>query len=86
MLKSQIRADLYREKATCEVSLARACALPQVREKHELAAGVWLGLARAEDQRSAAARLLSSAADSKIAAAAPHSKSETDHGQGPEAI
>lgn len=88
MLKSQIRADLYREKALCEASQARICTLPQVREKHELAAGVWLDLAEAEDLRSAVAQRLSSAvpADRPASAAVSQSKPETIHGQGPEAI
>ena len=53
MLKSQMRADDYRAKALCETGLAQASVLVLVREKHELAASVWRGLASLEDQRSA---------------------------------
>lgn len=62
MLKSEARADEYRAQASQAALLAQSCGLPQVREKHELAACAWLVLARVEDQRSAAARRLTARA------------------------
>ena len=65
MLKSELRADLCREKASHASWFAGNCGLPQVRDKHELAAGAWLELVPMEDQRSATARRLSAASPAK---------------------
>ena len=62
MMKSQLRADDYRGKALLAVALARTCGLPQVRQRHELAASAWFALARSEDRRSAEARRLTAVA------------------------
>lgn len=65
MLKSEFRADLYREKASHAIWIAKTCGLPQVRDKHEHAASAWLELARREDQRSVVARRLAAGAPVK---------------------
>lgn len=51
MLKSHIRAEDYRSKARDASAMAEASTLDRVREKHELAAATWLGMAKSEESR-----------------------------------
>jgi len=51
-LKSQVRIDEYRLRASSASALAEACDLPQIRERHEAAAGVWTKLADEEERRA----------------------------------
>jgi hypothetical protein len=67
IMKSEQKSEDYREKAVLAARLAETCGLPQVREKHELAAGAWLALARMEDERSAVSHKLMAAAPVKPA-------------------
>ena len=52
MLKREIRAADYRDKAQNASLLAEASVLAHVREKHERAAAVWSGLAEMEERPS----------------------------------
>jgi hypothetical protein len=58
MLKSDVRAEDYRDKARNAAALADASVLAHVREKHMLAAAVWTGLADAEGRTRPAAGAL----------------------------
>jgi hypothetical protein len=55
-VKSALRAEDYRAKAAASAQLAEDSDLPQVRQKHELAASTWLSLAALDDQPSALGR------------------------------
>jgi hypothetical protein len=46
MLKNQIKAAEYRDRAAAAFTLAGACVLDRVRERHEAAAERWTDLAR----------------------------------------
>ena len=48
--KSELRAVDYRDKARNAAALADASVLAHVREKHELAAATWTGLADFEER------------------------------------
>ena len=48
MLKSEVRAEDYRDKARNAAALADASVLEHVRAKHALAAAMWTGLADSE--------------------------------------
>ncbi len=50
MMKREIRAAEYRDKAMAASLLAEASVLAHVREKHERAAAVWSGLAEMEER------------------------------------
>jgi hypothetical protein len=50
MLKSEVRAGDYRDKARNATALADASVLAHVREKHTLAAATWTGLAESEER------------------------------------
>jgi len=52
MLKNDIRAAEYRERAEAAQRLADASPLALVREQQALAAVTWLNLAASEDERS----------------------------------
>jgi hypothetical protein len=54
LLRRQVRAAEYRDKASQATDLARASALANVREKHEVAAAKWSQLAALseDDDRS----------------------------------
>ena len=77
MLKSDILAADFRDRAQQATATAQATPLPQVRLRHEAAAVVWLGLAAAQDQRTAHANQIAApvrvrAESDAIAAAFPH--------------
>lgn len=55
MMKTEIRAEEYRAKASEAARQAGESGLAQVREKFELAAATWRELADHEDERSARA-------------------------------
>jgi len=46
MLKNQLKAAEYRDRAAASFTLAGACVLDRVRERHEAAAERWSDLAR----------------------------------------
>jgi hypothetical protein len=48
MLKSEARAEDYRDKARNASALANASALDHVRAKHTLAAATWTAMAESE--------------------------------------
>jgi hypothetical protein len=50
MLKSEVRAVDYRDKARHASALADASVLAHVRAKHTLAAATWTGLAESEER------------------------------------
>jgi hypothetical protein len=50
MSKNQLKAAEYRDRAAQESTLAEACVLDRVRERHEAAAERWTDLARLVDR------------------------------------
>jgi hypothetical protein len=50
--KSEQRAAEYRVRAAAASDAAEACDLVRMREQHEAAAAVWIGLAEAEELRA----------------------------------
>ena len=46
MSKNQLKAAEYRDRATASSTLAEACVLDRMRERHEAAAERWTDLAR----------------------------------------
>ena len=57
MMKREIRAADYRDKALNASVLAQASVLAHVRAKHERAAAVWSGLAEMEERPAVRAAL-----------------------------
>lgn len=56
MLKSEIRAELYRANAAAAAATAEACRLERHREQHIHSAAAWSRLADHEDRRTQAVR------------------------------
>ena len=56
LLKGETRAMEYRTKAQAAAGAAAIASLDRVRQRHEIAASVWNGLAETEEHRAQAAR------------------------------